>query len=58
MVDQVLSYHYNEKVTFLQSQKKVHKAGRYNEHFGYKAGDPGFLVAAADSRGRPGKSAK
>jgi hypothetical protein len=51
MIDHVLSYYYNEP-------EQVHKAGRYNEHFKYKAGDPGFLVAAADGCGRPGKSAQ
>jgi hypothetical protein len=48
----------NEKVGFLQKQNKVHKAGRYNEHFKYKRGDRGFIVAAADGRGRYGKSAQ
>jgi hypothetical protein len=51
MMDHVLSYCYNEKVGFLTKQKKVHKAGRYNEHFKYKRGDPGFIVAASDGRG-------
>jgi hypothetical protein len=35
-------------VGFLTKQKKGHKAGRYNKLFGYKAEDPGFLVAALD----------
>ena len=58
MVDHVLSYYYDEKVGLLQSQKKEDKAGRYNEHFKYTAGDPGFIVAAADGRGNHGKSAQ
>ena len=58
MIQHVLSFHYNEKVGKLQTQSKVHVADRYNEHFKYKAGDPGFIVAAADGRGRPGKSAQ
>ena len=45
-------------VGLLQSQKKADKADRYNKHFNYKAEDPGFIVAAADGRGRPGKSAQ
>jgi hypothetical protein len=57
MIDHVLSCYYKEKVAFLQTQSKVHKADRYNEHFKYKAGDPGFLVAATDGRGRPTKQA-
>jgi hypothetical protein len=58
LVDHVLSYYYDEKVGSLQQQTKVHKAGRYNTHFKYKAGDPGFIVAAADDRGVRAKSAQ
>jgi hypothetical protein len=55
MLDHVLSWYYSEKVGKLQTQSKVHKAGRYNEHFKYKAGDPGFLAAATDGRGGQAK---
>jgi hypothetical protein len=51
MIHHVLSSHYNEMVGFLMTQKKADKADRYNKHFNYKAGDPGFIVAAADGRG-------
>jgi hypothetical protein len=43
---------YNEKVGKLQTQSKVHVADRYNEHFKYKAGDPGFVVCNSDGRGK------
>jgi hypothetical protein len=46
------------EIALLASEKKADKADRYNEYFKYKAGDPGFLVAAADGCGRPGKSAQ
>jgi hypothetical protein len=52
MIHNVLSVQYNAKVGELQTQSKVHKADRYNEHFKYKAGDPGFVVAATDGRGQ------
>ena len=44
MIHHVLSFHYNEKVGKLQTQSKVHVTDRYNEHFKYEAGDPGFIV--------------
>jgi hypothetical protein len=55
MVDHVLSYYYAHQVGLLQSHKKADKAGRYNTHFEYKAGDPGFLDAATDGRGGSGR---
>ena len=58
MLTHVLSCHCNVMVGLLQSQTKADKADRYNKHFNYKAGDPGFIVAAADGRGRHGKSAQ
>ena len=52
MIHHVLSFHYNEKVGELQTQSKVHVADRYNEHFKYEAGDPGFVVCTSDGRGK------
>jgi hypothetical protein len=50
MIHHVLSFHYNEKVGELQTQSKVHVAHRYNDHFKYKEGDPGFIIC--DGRGQ------
>jgi hypothetical protein len=52
MIHHVLSFHYKEKVGKLQTQSKVHVADRYNEHFKYEAGDPGFIVCTSDGRGK------
>jgi hypothetical protein len=32
-------------------ENKDSKAHKYNVHFGYKPGDPGFIVATTDSHG-------
>jgi hypothetical protein len=60
MITHVISSHYDVKVGFLMTQKKADKADRYNKHFNYKVGDPGFIVAATDGRGGggPRKSAQ
>jgi hypothetical protein len=44
MLEHVLSCLYDEKVSSVAVQTKERKAARYNTHFEYKAGDPGFLT--------------
>ena len=53
MIIHVLSYYYGIQVKVLVGETKVLKAHKYNVHFGYKPGDPGFIAATTDD-GRGG----